>query len=89
MTMLAETVDAVIGTGTHRDTHEVEIADPAGKPIAVLRIANDSAGFERLLAAIAEVAPGPTPWPRPLRRRDYLVRDLDVVLLQPLTACLA
>ena len=25
MTMLAETVDAVIGTGTHRDTHEVEI----------------------------------------------------------------
>jgi hypothetical protein len=34
MTMLAETVDAVIGTGTHRDTHEVEIADPAGKPIA-------------------------------------------------------
>ena len=43
--MLAETVDAVIGTGTHRDTYEVEIADPAGKPIAVLRIANDGAGF--------------------------------------------
>ena len=32
MTMLAETVDAVIGICTHRDTHEVEIADPAGKP---------------------------------------------------------
>jgi transposase len=59
MTMLAETVDAVIGTGTHRDTHEVEIADPAGKPIAVLQISNDSAGFTRLLAAIAEAAPGP------------------------------
>jgi hypothetical protein len=59
MTMLAETVDAVIGTGTHRDTHEVEIADPAGKPLAVLRIGNDSAGFARLLAAIGEVAPGP------------------------------
>jgi transposase len=59
MTMLAETVDAVIGTGTHRDSHEVEIADPAGKPIAVLRVGNDSAGFARLLAAIAEVAPGP------------------------------
>ena len=29
--MLAETVDAVIGTGTHRDSHEVEIADPAGQ----------------------------------------------------------
>jgi transposase len=59
MTMLAETVDAVIGIDTHRDTHEVEIADPAGRPIAVLRIGNDSAGFARLLAAIAEAAPGP------------------------------
>ena len=59
MTMLAETVDAVIGIDTHRDTHEVEIADAAGKPIAVMRIGNDSAGFARLLAAIAEVAPGP------------------------------
>ena len=59
MTMLTEVVDAVIGIDTHRDTHEVEIADAAGKPIAVLRIGNDSAGFARLLAAIAEVAPGP------------------------------
>src|SRR5215468_10264310 len=59
MTMLAEVVDAVIGIDTHRDSHEVEIADPAGRPIAVLRIGNDSAGFARLLAAIAEMAPGP------------------------------
>jgi transposase len=59
MTMLAETVDAVIGIDTHRDTHEVEIADPAGKPIMTMRIGNDSAGFTRLLAAIAETAPGP------------------------------
>jgi transposase len=58
MTMLAETVDAVIGTGTHRDTHEVEIADPAGKPITVMRIGNGSAGFAQLLAAIAAVTPG-------------------------------
>jgi len=57
--MLAETVDAVIGTGTHRDCHEVEIADPAGRPIAVMQIGNDSAGFTRLLAAIADVVPGP------------------------------
>ena len=47
------------GPGTHRDSHEVEIADPAGKPIAVMRIGNDSAGFTRLLAAIADVVPGP------------------------------
>ena len=43
--MLAEVVDAVIGIDTHRDTHEVEIADAAGKPITVLRIGSDSAGF--------------------------------------------
>jgi transposase len=59
MTMLAEVVDAVIGIDTHRDTHEVEIADPAGRPIAMLRIGNDSGGFARLLAAVAEVVPGP------------------------------
>jgi transposase len=59
MTMLAEVIDAVIGTGTHRDTHEAEIADAAGKPIATMRIGNDSAGFAQLLAAIAELAPGP------------------------------
>jgi transposase len=59
MTMLAEVVDAVVGIDTHRDSHEVEIADAAGKPVATMRIGNDSAGFVRLLAAIAEVAPGP------------------------------
>jgi len=59
MTMLAEVVDAVIGIDTHRDSHEVEIADPAGKAIETLRIGNDSAGFAQLLDAIAKVAPGP------------------------------
>jgi transposase len=59
MTVLAEVVDAVIGIDTHRDTHEVEIADPAGRPVAALQVSNDSAGFARLLAAIAELAPGP------------------------------
>jgi transposase len=59
MTMLAEVVDAVIGIDTHRDTHEAEIADAAGRPLMVLQIGNDSAGFARLLARVAEVAPGP------------------------------
>jgi hypothetical protein len=59
MTMLAEVVDAVIGIDTHRDTHEVEIADVTGKPVAVMRIGNDSSEFARPLDAIAEVAPGP------------------------------
>jgi transposase len=47
MTTLAETVDAVIGTGTHRDSHEAVIADPAGTPVMTMRIGNDSAGFTR------------------------------------------
>jgi hypothetical protein len=51
MTMLAEVVDAVIGIDTHRDSHEVEIADAAGRPITTMRIGNDSAGFTQLLAA--------------------------------------
>jgi hypothetical protein len=57
--MLAEVVDAVIGIDTHRDSHEVEIADPPGTPIATMQIGNDSAGFNQLLAAVAEVAPAP------------------------------
>jgi len=57
--MLAEAVDAVIGIDTHRDSHEAEIADAAGKPIATMQIGSDSAGFAQLLAAIADVTPGP------------------------------
>jgi transposase len=57
--MVAEMVDAVIGIDTHRDSHEGEIADPRGTPIATMRIGNDSAGFTHLLAAVAELAPGP------------------------------
>lgn len=56
--MLAETVDAVIGIDTHRDTHEVEIADTAGRPITAMQVSNDSAGFARLLATIADVVSG-------------------------------
>jgi transposase len=59
MTMLAEVVDAVVGIDTHRDSHEVEIADAAGNPVTTMRIGNDSAGFAQLLAAITELAPGP------------------------------
>ncbi len=57
--MLAELVDAVIGIDTHCDSHEVEIADAAGRPVTTMQISNDSAGFTQVLAAIAERAPGP------------------------------
>jgi hypothetical protein len=59
MPVLAEVVDTVIGIDTHRDSHEVEIADPTGTPIATMRISNDDAGFTQLLAAVVEAAPGP------------------------------
>jgi transposase len=50
MTMLAEVVDAVIGIDTHRDSHEVEIADVAGRPIGTMRISNDSSARPRSAA---------------------------------------
>jgi len=56
---LADRVDAVIGVDTHRDTHEVEIADANGTPIATCSISNDSSGFAGLIVWIAEHAPGP------------------------------
>ena len=57
--MLAEVVDAVIGVDTHRDTHEAELAIPTGAVIARVQVANDTAGFTRLIEWIAEHAPGP------------------------------
>ena len=57
--MLAEFVDAVVGVDTHRDTHEAEIASPAGTPIATITISNDSAGYAELLAWIVQHTPGP------------------------------
>jgi transposase len=55
MPSLADRVDAVIGVDTHRDTHEVEIADANGTPIATCSISNDSSGFAGLIAWIAEL----------------------------------
>jgi transposase len=57
--MLAHVIDAVIGVDTHRDTHDIELASPAGTPIAALRISNDSGGYQRFLDWAAARAPGP------------------------------
>jgi transposase len=59
MSMLAELVDAVIGGDTHRDTHALEIATPAGVPISTLTVGNDESGYTAALTWIAEHAPGP------------------------------
>jgi transposase len=57
--MVAEQIDGVIGAGTHRDTHQVEIAHPSGAPIATHSFRNDSAGHAETLVWIVEHAPGP------------------------------
>jgi hypothetical protein len=44
MTMLAEVIDAVIGIDTHRDSHEAEIADAAGRPITTVQALLDGSG---------------------------------------------
>ena len=59
MTMLAETVDAVIGGDTHRDTHTLEIATPVGTPIAAVTVSNDTGGYQLALEWIFVHAPGP------------------------------
>jgi len=59
MLMLADTIDAVVGGDTHRDSHALEIASPAGTPIATLEIDNDEPGFAQALAWILTHAPGP------------------------------
>jgi transposase len=57
--ILAEVVDAVVGVDTHRDTHEAELATATGAVLARVQVANDTAGFTRLIEWIAEHAPGP------------------------------
>jgi hypothetical protein len=59
MAMLAEVVDAVVGTDTHRDTHELEIAHPTGAGIDTRSISNDTGGYAQAVGWIAEHAPGP------------------------------
>jgi hypothetical protein len=57
---VGEPVDAVVGVGTHRDTHEVEIALPTGTPIGTRTIRNDNSGFAELLAWIGDLCREPT-----------------------------
>src|SRR5215471_10199775 len=57
--MLADTVDAVIGVDTHRDTHHAEIAYPSGAVIAACSVPSTSGGYVQLLSWAREHAPGP------------------------------
>jgi transposase len=57
--MLAESIDAVIGVDTYRDTHHAEIAHPSGAVIATCSIPNTSAGYTQLLAWACQHVAGP------------------------------
>lgn len=59
MPMLADTIDAVIGVDTHRDTHHAEIAHPTGALIATCAVPATSAGYAQLLDWARRHAPGP------------------------------
>jgi transposase len=59
MKSLADTVDAVVGVDTHRDTHTAEIASSSGQVPATIEVRNDSDGFAELLGWIIEHSPGP------------------------------
>src|ERR1041385_3601955 len=63
--MLADTVDAVIGVDTHRDTHHAEIAHPSGAVIATCSVPNTSSGYTRLLGWARPPAPPPPETPPP------------------------
>ena len=59
MTMLADTVGAVIGAGTHTGTHTACLLDHLGRQVATITVPADPAGGAMLLAWAARHAPGP------------------------------
>jgi transposase len=57
--MLADSVDAVIGGDTHRDSHALQMLAPSGAAIGALTVDNDEPGFATAIDWIAATAPGP------------------------------
>jgi transposase len=62
MSMLAGTVDAVIGVDTHRDHHTVAVVDTTGGALAAVELATDAFGYRRMLAFAKEHVPGRRVW---------------------------
>lgn len=62
MTMLAGTIDFVIGVDTHRDTHSAAAVDPTGGVVAQTTLVADAFGYRRLLAFAREHAPTRRVW---------------------------
>lgn len=59
MPVLAETIDAVVGGDTHRDTHTLVMCAPSGVVLSTVTIANSDAGYRQALDWITDQAPGP------------------------------
>ena len=57
--LLVETVDAVIGVDTHRDTHTACLVNPVGGELASLTVSADPTGYRHLLTWARQHAPGP------------------------------
>jgi transposase len=60
--MLADEVDAVIGVDTHKDQHTAAFTDPVGALKCQIEISADPGGYERLLKAADDHAPGRRVW---------------------------
>jgi hypothetical protein len=58
MTVLAESVDAVIGVGTHRDTLSAAVVTPIGAVVADHEVAACAAGYRTLLQFGRAQVPG-------------------------------
>jgi transposase len=59
MSMLAETLDAVIGVDTHTDTHTACLLDHLGREIGILTAPADPDGYATLITWALAHAPGP------------------------------
>ncbi|MFI6741998.1 IS110 family transposase [Nonomuraea sp. NPDC050451] len=59
MAMLSESVDAVIGVDTHRDSHSARLVNPVGGELAAITITADADGYAHLIRWAAQHAPGP------------------------------
>lgn len=56
---LADDVDAVIGVDTHTDSHSACVVDARGGQLASITVETTAQGYGRLLAFVADHAPGP------------------------------
>jgi transposase len=60
--MLADEVDAVVGVDTHKERHTAAFTNPTGALVAQIEISADLIGYERLLVAARDQAPGQRAW---------------------------